>query len=74
MQKYSSQPIAIKFEKKREGEPSVLVANAAKARQLLQWEPQYSDLPTLIGSAWRWHQWLFENGPLLRSALAAKQP
>jgi UDP-glucose-4-epimerase GalE len=40
---------------RRAGDPPVLVADPAKARQLLKWRPQHSDLDTIIQSAWKWH-------------------
>ncbi len=43
-------------DKKRPGDPSILVANAAKAREVLEWEPAVKDIEEIIESAWRWHQ------------------
>jgi UDP-glucose-4-epimerase GalE len=40
---------------RRAGDPAVLVADPAKARQVLGWHPQHSDLDTIIQSAWKWH-------------------
>ncbi len=40
---------------RRAGDPAVLVADPAKARQLFDWQPQHSDLDTIIQSAWKWH-------------------
>ena len=40
---------------RRPGDPPVLVASPKLARELLQWEPYYSSLETIIESAWRWH-------------------
>ncbi|HXH48578.1 MAG TPA: UDP-glucose 4-epimerase GalE [Terriglobia bacterium] len=40
---------------RRAGDPAVLVADPSKARQVLGWKPQYSDLDTIIQSAWKWH-------------------
>lgn len=40
---------------KRPGDPPSLIANGTHARELLSWAPRHSDLPTLIGDAWRWH-------------------
>ncbi len=31
-----------------------LVADPTFAKQILNWQPQYSDLPTIISSAWNW--------------------
>jgi UDP-arabinose 4-epimerase len=40
---------------RRSGDPPILVASAQRAREILQWEPTYSDLRLIIESAWRWH-------------------
>lgn len=41
---------------KRVGDPPALAADASLARNLLGWEPQYSDAATILISAWRWHE------------------
>ncbi len=41
---------------RRHGDPAVLVASPEKARRLLGWNPQYSDVESIIASAWQWHQ------------------
>ena len=38
---------------RREGDPPVLLANGAHAKQTLRWEPQYSDLSTMVKHAWQ---------------------
>ena len=38
---------------RRPGDPAELVASSAKAKELLGWEPRYSDLDTLIDSTWQ---------------------
>ena len=40
---------------RRDGDPPVLVANAAKAKRVLGWEPRYSDTTTIIKTAFEWH-------------------
>ncbi|MBI4127478.1 MAG: UDP-glucose 4-epimerase GalE [Parcubacteria group bacterium] len=40
---------------RRAGDPEKLIANSAKAREVLGWQPKYSDLRTIIETAWRWH-------------------
>lgn len=47
--------IPIRFEKRREGEPSHLTADNTKAKRILGWAPSTSTLPILIESAWCWH-------------------
>lgn len=39
---------------RRSGDPPKLVADASKARNVLGWLPQYSQLPTILETAWRW--------------------
>jgi UDP-glucose 4-epimerase len=40
---------------RRAGDPSILVADATKARETLGWAPERSDLATIVTDAWRWH-------------------
>jgi UDP-glucose 4-epimerase len=44
------------FGPRREGDPAVLVASNAKAREMLGWEPRRGTLDEIIGSAWNWHE------------------
>lgn len=41
---------------RRAGDPDILVADSTKARQVLNWEPQYDDVTEIIKTAWQWHQ------------------
>ncbi|HEY2971247.1 MAG TPA: UDP-glucose 4-epimerase GalE [Pyrinomonadaceae bacterium] len=47
--------IAVEIQGRRPGDPSHLVADAARARKVLGWQPQQPDLAAIIGSAWEWH-------------------
>ena len=51
----TKQEIAVRIEQPRAGDPSHLVADAAKARKVLNWEPRYPDLASIIETAWKWH-------------------
>lgn len=46
--------IAMKKCPRRAGDPAVLVASSSKAKSQLGWQPRYSDLEAMIGSAWEW--------------------
>jgi UDP-glucose 4-epimerase len=46
---------------RRAGDPPTLVADSKKAKEVLGWQPQYADLETIIGSAWKWHQKMNET-------------
>jgi UDP-glucose-4-epimerase GalE len=41
---------------RRPGDPAALVADAGKARRAIGWTAKVSDLDSIIGTAWRWHQ------------------
>lgn len=43
-------------DKKREGDPAVLVADSTLARKKLGWKPKYGELETIIETAWDWEQ------------------
>lgn len=67
VQTFCEKTIPVRKEKRRAGEPGILTADNTKAKKVLDWSPEYSDLPTLIESAWKWHQLLHDNAALLRS-------
>ena len=48
--------IKVVIEPRRAGDPSHLVANAAKAREVLGWVPGVPSLKDIISSAWKWHE------------------
>jgi len=41
---------------RRPGDPSRLVSAAGLASRVLNWQPRYPDLETIVETAWRWHQ------------------
>lgn len=41
---------------RREGDPARLVADSARARRELGWQPRYGDLDTIIAHAWAWEE------------------
>ena len=49
-------PIPHTVGSRRAGDPPVLVASNAKAREVLGWTPRRSTLDEMIGSAWAWRQ------------------
>jgi UDP-glucose 4-epimerase len=48
--------IKINNAQRRPGDPASLVADAAKARRVLGWQPQRASIETIVGDAWRWEQ------------------
>lgn len=54
VRKVTGREIPVQIESPRPGDPSRLVADPAKAKALLGWEPVVSDLHSIIRSAWDW--------------------
>ncbi len=50
----TGEAIELKIEPPRPGDPSHLIADAAKARRVLGWEPVYPELADIIRTAWEW--------------------
>ncbi|CRH18963.1 UDP-galactose-4-epimerase [Carnobacterium maltaromaticum] len=53
--KITRREIPISSAPRRIGDPSTLIAASDKAYQILGWNPQYTDIDTIIESAWNWH-------------------
>ncbi len=47
--------IPVEFEDRRHGDPAILIASNAKAKEVLGWEPLKNDLKLIIKSAWQFH-------------------
>ena len=41
---------------RRAGDPGILVADPTKINKEFGWNPKYSDLKTIVESAWKWHK------------------
>lgn len=54
VERVSGTPVKRVIGPRREGDPPSLVASNAKARELLGWRPQRSDIDTIIRDAWAW--------------------
>lgn len=41
---------------RRPGDPAVLVADSTRLQKELGWKPKFSDIQTIVESAWKWHK------------------
>ena len=48
--------IPVKHAPRRPGDPAVLVASCERARRVLGWKAQRSDVESIVRDAWRWEQ------------------
>lgn len=55
-EKVTGKKAKINIDKRRAGDPDVLIASSEKARKILGWQPQYTDIDKIIESAYNWHK------------------
>ncbi len=55
VEKISQKPVKRKIEPKIQGEPPSLVADPTLAHELLGWKSVFSDLETIVSTAYHWH-------------------
>lgn len=48
--------IPAKMESRRAGDPSQLIASSEKAKTVLGWKPEFTDINSIIETAWNWHR------------------
>lgn len=47
--------IPVELGPRRPGDPPELVADSSKAQRVLNWQPKYTDIESIIRTAWKWH-------------------
>ncbi len=57
--KVTGHPIPAQSAERRPGDPPKLFADSSKIQNELGWQPQYTDIETIIATAWQW----FEKHP-----------
>lgn len=56
VEEVTGRPVKVKEGPRREGDPPILVAAPDRARRELNWRPHYTDLKSIVETAWRWHR------------------
>lgn len=52
----TKRPIEIRAAPRREGDPPILISSSDKIKKILGWKLQYTDLASIIESAWNWYR------------------
>lgn len=55
VEKITGKKLNVIVSPRRPGDPAQIYADNTKARNILGWEPKYSDLETIVETAWKWH-------------------
>jgi UDP-glucose 4-epimerase len=56
VRRVTGREIPLQMAGRRAGDTAYLVADAGKAKVLLDWQPECTDLDSIIAGAWKWHQ------------------
>jgi UDP-glucose-4-epimerase GalE len=51
----AGRPVPVRAAPRRAGDPAILVAASERAKAVLGWTPQMSELETIVETAWNWH-------------------
>jgi len=61
VERVAGQPLSIREEPRRPGDPPTLIARAERVRQELGWKPRYDDLEAIVKSALDWERKLLTH-------------
>ncbi len=54
VEKVTGKPVPYEIAPRRDGDPPLLVADSGSLQRDLGWNPRYSDITTIVETAWRW--------------------
>jgi UDP-glucose 4-epimerase len=61
VERVHGQPLVVREEPRRPGDPPVLVASANRIRSVLGWQPQYDDLQQIVRTSLNWERRLLTH-------------
>jgi UDP-glucose 4-epimerase len=56
VKKITEKDFIVKDAPRRAGDPHSLVADSTRFKKEFSWKPDYSDIETIVSSAWKWHK------------------
>ncbi len=62
VRRISGRDFPVEVTGRRAGDPAALVADVARIRRTLDWQPRYDDLDTIVGHALAWERRLMSSG------------
>jgi UDP-glucose 4-epimerase len=55
VRRVSGRTINVVVKERRPGDPDAIYADNRKAKEILNWQPEYPEIDTIVESAWKWH-------------------
>ena len=56
VKKVTGKDLKIRIDKRRSGDANELIADSSKMQKEFNWQPKYSDLKTIVETAYKWHK------------------
>lgn len=56
VEEVTGEKVPVVYGERREGDPAKLYASNAKSKEVLGWNPKYTDIKDIIQTAWNWEQ------------------
>lgn len=56
IEEHTQKNMPIKYGQRKASDSHSLIASSKKIEALLGWKPKYTDLDSMIDSAWKWHE------------------
>ena len=56
VEEVTGKKVPVKEGPRRAGDPPTLVASSEKVQRELGWRPKYTDLRSVVETAWKWHR------------------
>ena len=56
VERISGQPLPVREEERRAGDPPAIVANSERLKSTLNWQPEFDDLDLIVRSAYAWER------------------
>ena len=57
-ERVTQEEISLVIAERRVGDPAILISDSQKIKNELGWQPEYSDINTILETSWRWQKGL----------------
>ncbi|MDH7555177.1 MAG: UDP-glucose 4-epimerase GalE, partial [Spirochaetota bacterium] len=54
VRRVTGKEFSVREGERRPGDPAILVASSQKAKEKLHWKPVYTDIDSIVATAWKW--------------------
>jgi UDP-arabinose 4-epimerase len=63
VERVSGRTVPVEYGPRRQGDAPALVADSRRIAEAFGWRPRYSEIDTIVSTAWKWHTAFAAAGP-----------